>query len=80
MRSRSQELGMTRELLRRVLTSDLHLHAYKIQVKQQLTDADKKKRLTMCEWICNVLENDENFLENVWFSYEAHFFAFRARQ
>ena len=27
----------------------------------------------MCEWFCNVLENDENFLENVWFSDEAHF-------
>ena len=27
----------------------------------------------MCEWFCNVLENDENFLENVWFSDEAYF-------
>ena len=27
----------------------------------------------MCECFCNVLENDENFLENVWFSDEAHF-------
>lgn len=26
--------------------------------------------MIMC---CNVLENDENFLENVWFSDEAHF-------
>ena len=49
-------------------------------MKQKLTDADKEKRVTMCEWFCNVLENDENFLENVWFSDEAHFFAFRARQ
>ena len=73
MRRRSQELGMARELLRRVLTSDLHLYPYKIQIKQQLTDADKEKRVTMCEWFCNVLENDENFLEKVWFSDEAHF-------
>ena len=73
VRGRSQVLGMTRESLRCVLTSDLHLYAYKIQTKQQLTDADKDKRLTMCEWFCNVFENDENFLENVWFSDEAHF-------
>ena len=73
VRRRSQKLGMTRESLRRVLTSDLHLYAYKIQIKQQLTDADKEKRLTMCERFCNVLENDENFLENVWFSDKAHF-------
>ena len=73
VRRRSQELGMTRESLRRVLTSDLHLYPYKIQIKQKLTDADKEKRVTMCEWFCNVLENDENFLDNVWFSNEAHF-------
>ena len=65
VRRRSQELGMTRESLRRVLTFDLHLYAYKIQIKQQLTDADKEKRLTMCEWFYNVLENDENFLERL---------------
>ena len=27
----------------------------------------------MCEWFCNVLENDKNFLDNVWFSDEVHF-------
>ena len=42
VRRHSQELGMTRELLRRVLTSDLQLYAYKIQIKQQLTDADEE--------------------------------------
>ena len=68
VRRRSQELGMTRESVRRVLTSDLHLYPYKIQMKQKLADADKEKRVTMCERFCNVLENDENFLENVWFS------------
>jgi len=70
---RSQELGMTRESLRRVLTYDLNLYPYRIQIKHKLTNADKKKRVTMCEWFCNVLENNENFLENVWFSGEAHF-------
>ena len=55
---------MTRESVRRVLTSDLHLYPY----KQKLTDADKEKRVTMCEWFCNVLENDV-----IWFSDEAHF-------
>ena len=70
---RSQELRMTRESLWHVLTSNLHLYAYKIQIKQQLTDADKEKRVTMCEWFSNMLENDKNFLENVWFSDKAHF-------
>ena len=65
VRRYSQELGMTRESLRCVLMSDLHLYAYKIQIKQQLTDADKKKRLIMYEWFFNVLEHDKNFLGNV---------------
>ncbi|XP_049592685.1 uncharacterized protein [Syngnathus scovelli] len=38
---------MTRESLRRVLTSDLHLYPYKIQIKQKLTDADKEKRVLL---------------------------------
>jgi hypothetical protein len=42
--------------------SFLHLYPYKIQIKQKLTDADKEKQVTMCEWFCNVLGNDENFL------------------
>jgi hypothetical protein len=29
---------------------------------QKSSDADKEKRVTMCEWFCNALENDENFL------------------
>ena len=37
----SQELVKTRKSLRRVLTSDLHLYTYKIQIKQQITDADQ---------------------------------------
>ena len=42
-------------------------------MKQKLSDADKEKQVTMCEWFCNVLEKDENFLENVWFLDEHHF-------
>jgi hypothetical protein len=30
--------------------------------KQKLSDADKGKRVTTCEWFSNVLENDEHFL------------------
>jgi hypothetical protein len=29
---------------------------------KKLTDADKEKQVTMYEWFCNMLENDENFL------------------
>ena len=73
MRGRSQKFGVTRESLWRVLTFDIHLYQYKIQIKPKLTDAEKEKRVTLREWFCIVFENDENVLENVWFSDEAHF-------
>jgi hypothetical protein len=41
--------------------SFLHLYPYKIQIKQKLTDADKEKRVTMCEWFCNVLKMTKTF-------------------
>ena len=75
VRRRSQELGMARESLRRVLTSDLRLYPYKIQIKQQLTDADKEKLVTMCEWFCTVmcLKMTKTFQKTSGSQIEAHF-------
>ena len=49
LRRHSQELGISRESLRRVLKSDLHLYPYQIQIKQKLTEADIVKCVAMCE-------------------------------
>ena len=70
---RSQLLGISRESLRRVLKEDLHLYPYKIQIKQKLTEVDIEKRVTMCEWFCDTIEANPDFLDHVWFSDEAHF-------
>ena len=32
-----------------------------------------RKRVTMCEWFCGKIEEDPDYLDNVWFSDEAHF-------
>ena len=32
-----------------------------------------RKRVTMCEWFCGKIDEDTDFLDNVWFSDEAHF-------
>ena len=72
---RSQELRTSRESLRTVLESPFHLDPYKIQMKQKLTEADKEKRGAMFECVCNQIENNENFLEDVRFSNEVYFFA-----
>ena len=73
LQRRSQELGISRESLRHILKSDLHLYPYKIQIKQKLTEADMEKRVTMCEWFCDTIEDNPDFLDHVWFSDEAHF-------
>ena len=73
LRRRSQELGISRESLRRILKSDLNLYPYQIQIKQKLTQADMEKRVTMCRWFCDTMEDIPDFLDHVWFSDEAHF-------
>ena len=73
LRRRSQELGISRESLRRVLKADLHLYPYQIQIKQKLTEAVMAKRVTVCEWFCDTIEDNPDFLDHVWFSDEAHF-------
>ena len=73
LRRRSQELGIEKESLRRILKTDLHLHPYRIQIKQALTPEDLRKRTTMCQWFCEMIDDDPEFLNDVWFSDEAHF-------
>ena len=56
-----------------ILHKDLHVTPYHIHIGHQLVPADMAKRREMCSWFEEKFEEDENFLENVWFSDEAHF-------
>ena len=73
IRRRSVELKIPRESLRTILKTDLHLKPYTIQMHQRLHKASVKERLTMCRWFLSKIEEDAEFLNNVWFSDEAHF-------
>ena len=73
LRKRSQELGLKKSSVQRILIKDLHLYPYRIQIKQKLTPADKEKRVEMCNWFTETIEDNPDFLEDVWFSDEAHF-------
>ena len=48
LRCHSQELGINRESIRRILVKDLQLYPYRIQIKHKLTQADMEKRVAMC--------------------------------
>lgn len=71
---RSLQLQMSETTVRRVLKSDLQLFPYKIQIKQSLTEADKQSRVQMCNWFNDQMESNKQWITNVWFSDEAHFY------
>ena len=73
LRRRSQELRINRESVRRILIADLNMYPYRIQIKQKLTPDDMKKRVIMCHWFCDKIDAVPDFLDNIWFSDEAHF-------
>ena len=63
--TQSRALGIPRESVRHVLKFDLNLYPYKIQIKQKLTQADIDKRVTMCEWFCDTIEDNPDFLDHL---------------
>ena len=73
LRRRSQELGLSHSSVHRILKNGLHLYPYRIQIKQTLTRNDMAKRVEMCQWFESKIEENPDFLQNVWFSDETHF-------
>lgn len=70
---RSQELGISRRSLGRILHKDLNLHAYKIQLCQQLKPIDHFSRRVLSDWLIEHRKIDANFSSKIIFSDEAHF-------
>ena len=61
----SQQLGINRESVRRILIADLHMYPYRIQIKQKLTPDNMRKRVIMCQWFCDKIDAVPDFLDNV---------------
>jgi hypothetical protein len=73
IRHRSQQLDIPRSTMQRIFTKDLHLHAYKIQLTQELKPTDHVQSREFVNW---VLENQKvggNFSQKIIFSDEVHF-------
>ena len=51
IRHRAQELNLSRTSLQRILTNDLSLYAYKVQLTQELKPDDHLKRRTFVNWV-----------------------------
>ena len=68
----SQETGISRTSVLRILFDDLKLFPYKIQTLQWQTDHNKAERGTISEDISQRIENHHGLLHLIFFSDEAH--------
>ena len=59
----SQETGISRTSVLRILHNELKLFCYKIQILQRQTDQNKAERETFCEDISQRNENDPGLLD-----------------
>lgn len=73
IRRRGQELQISRSSLQRILTEDLRLHAYKVQLTQELKPNDHAQRREFVEWIIEHQQVDPDFSKKIILSDEAHF-------
>jgi hypothetical protein len=73
IRHHSQQLDIPRSTMHRILTKDLHLHAYKNQLNQELKPTDHVQRLEFVNWVLGNQKVDGNFSKKIVFSDEAHF-------
>lgn len=72
-RRRSQQVNISDRSLRRILHDDLDMHAYKVQVTQELLPDDHAKRREFADWMLGQFSDDNRFYEKIIFSDESHF-------
>lgn len=72
LRRRCQELNMSKTTMLTIMKS-LEFCSFIIFVRHKLTDQDKIRRHQMCNWLSEKLERTPDWIQNVWFSDEAHF-------
>lgn len=66
-------LAMNDRSVRRILHLDIHFHPYKIQIVQSLNPGDYQKRIRFCKNTLGRLEENDDQINNLWMSDEAHF-------
>jgi hypothetical protein len=69
----SQQVGISRTSVRRIIHCDLQLFSYKVQILQAQTEANKTQRFEFGQNISERIENDPQLLNCLLFSDEAHF-------
>ena len=73
-RVRAHVLNIKPKSLLTIRRKDLKLVPHKCHTVQQLSNTDKTARLEMCQQFRQEIENDNDWIKNVWFTDEAHFY------
>ena len=69
----AQELNLSRTSLQRILTNNMSLYAYKVQLTQELKPDDHLKHCTFVNWVHEQRQTDDDFLQKIIFSDDTHF-------
>jgi len=72
-RELSAQIGVSRRSLQRIIHDDLNLFPYKIQITSKLNSLDLPIREQFCQKIIEMAEEDNNFINCLFMSDEAHF-------
>ena len=72
IRRLAQQVNLTKSATQRVLRKQLKLRPYKIPNVQSLCDEARAQRKTFCEWFLQKCASRSTFLQDIWWSDEAH--------
>lgn len=73
IRRRAHKSNISATTLHRILTKDLPLHTYKIQLTQQLKPAGHLKRRVFVNWVHKQRPTNYDFSQKILFSDETYF-------
>ena len=73
VRRLAQRTHVSRTTTHRLLKNTLCLTPYNISVHHSLTEVDCEERIAFCQWLKQKCDLFDDFLNNIWFSDEAHF-------
>ena len=71
---RAREVGLTKSTTWRILRADLNVYPYKISVHHRLKHEDEVRRVAMCKKFDEKMTTSPSWIDNVFFSDEAHFY------
>jgi hypothetical protein len=73
VRDTERETGTKRQSVHNILTQELKLFLYKVQIGQKLSPNSEIKRKKLSGIMLEKIEFDPQYLDNIWFTDESHF-------